>query len=156
MNGSFGIMLALCDTVLWLESQTTSRHFPVALFSADTDMATDGWLSLTSIDQPFIVITRATQDEHFRVPQSTDGYLRAERRINTALGRTDLRCNWLVGIENTTEAAGTISFKAFRHVYQPPTLLFRDIHAQASFAGEISRTTCSEFERNGGKIIVFQ
>lgn len=149
-------MNTIYDTILWLQSKTTSRQFPIVQFSGDTDMVTDGWLSLTSVAQPVIVITQATADEYRAIAQSNDGYLTVEHRVNAALGRTDLRCSWLVGVEETTKPAGGTSFQEFRKSYQPPKLLFRDILAQESLASEVSRTTRSEFERNGGKVIVFQ
>lgn len=149
-------MNSICDTIVWLRSQTTSQQFPIVHFSGDTDMVTAGWLSLTSVDQPVIVVTQATADEYRAIAQGNDGYLEVERRVNAALGRTDLRCSWLVKVEETTKPARGTSFQEFQKSYQPPTLLFKDILAQESLANEISRTTRSEFERNGGKVIVFQ
>ena len=46
------------DTILWLQSQATSKRFPIVQFSGDTDMVTQGWVSLTSIERPEIVVTR--------------------------------------------------------------------------------------------------
>lgn len=52
-------MNTIYDTILWLQSQATAKQFPIVEFSADTDMITNGWLSLTSINQPEIVVKRS-------------------------------------------------------------------------------------------------
>jgi hypothetical protein len=149
-------MNTVYDTVLWLQSRTTAKRFPIVQFSGDTDMATDGWISLTSIDQPEVVVTQVTSDEYRAIAGGNDGYRQVECRVNAALGRTDLRCSWLVGIEEVEKTAQGASLPGFRTPFQPPRLLFRDIFEQGAVATETSRTRRSEFERNGGKLIVLQ
>ena len=119
-------------------------------------MVTAGWVSLTSIDQPEIIVTQATAAEHHAIAQGHDGYLQVENRINAALGRTDLRCAWSVRVEETPETAQGTSFQEFLKSYRPPKLFFRDILGRESLAFEASRTTRSEFERSGGKVLVLQ
>lgn len=53
-------MTTIYDTIVWLQSDTSAEQFPIVEFSADTDMATLGWVSLTSTDQPEIVVTQVT------------------------------------------------------------------------------------------------
>ncbi|WP_293266081.1 hypothetical protein [Oryzomicrobium sp.] len=134
----------------------TAKQFPTVQFSGDTDMVTDGWLSLTSVNQLEIVITQATADEYRAIAQDNDGYLKVEHRINAALGRIDLRCSWLVSVEEVAKTAQGTSFQESQKSYQPPKLLFKDIFAQDSVATETSRTSRSEFECNGGKLVVLQ
>ncbi|MCX4155384.1 MULTISPECIES: hypothetical protein [Paraburkholderia] len=144
------------ETILWLQSKTSEKQFPIVEFSADTDMATLGWVSLTSTDRPEIVVTQATAEEFRAIADDLDGYLGVEHRVNTALKRCDLKCSWLVRVENVTSSAEGLSFQEFRKAYQPPKLFFRDILHCDSLAVEVSRTTRSEFERNGGKFIILQ
>lgn len=119
-------------------------------------MVTAGWVSLTSIDKPEIVVTQTTAAEHHAIAQGHDGYLQVENRINAALGRTDLRCAWLARVEESSPTIQGASFQKFLKSYQPPKLLFRDILGNGSLASEASRTTRSEFERSGGKVLVLQ
>ncbi len=46
------------DHIAWLQSLATGRRFPILVFTADTDMATDGRVSLTSLDGQEIVLGR--------------------------------------------------------------------------------------------------
>lgn len=149
-------MNTIYDTIVWLQSQATSHQFPIVQFSGDTDMVTAGWVSLTSIDKPEIVVTQTTAAEHHAIAQGHDGYLQVENRINVALGRTDLRCAWLVRVEETSPMIQGTTFQKFRKSYRPPKLLFRDILGIESLASEASRTTRSEFERGGGKVLVLE
>jgi hypothetical protein len=149
-------MNTIYDTILWLHSQTTAKQFPIVQFSGDTDMVTDGWLSLTSIHQQEIVVTQATADEYRAISNSNEGYLKVEHRVNAVLGRTDLRCSWLVGVEESAKAVQGMPFQKFRKSFRPPKLLFNDIFSQGSVANEIARTTRLEFEKNGGMVILLQ
>ncbi|UJH77172.1 hypothetical protein L0U95_21005 (plasmid) [Burkholderia cenocepacia] len=147
-------MTTIYDTIVWLQSDTSAELFPIVEFSADTDMATLGWVSLTSTDQPEIVVTQVTAEEFRAIAKGTDGYLAVEHRVNAALKRFDLKCSWLVRVDDGPNVAGG-SFQMFREAYRPPKLFFRDIFSDA-LAQEASRTTRAEFERNGGKVIVLQ
>ncbi|MBR8208676.1 MULTISPECIES: hypothetical protein [Burkholderia] len=148
-------MTTIYDTIVWLQSDTSAEQFPIVEFSADTDMATMGWVSLTSTDQPEIVVTQVTAEEFRAIADGTDGYLAVEHRVNAALERFDLKCSWLVRVDDGSNVAGG-SFQMFREAYRPPKLFFRDIFHSDSLAQEASRTTRAEFERNGGKVIVLQ
>jgi len=117
-------------TILQLHSEAAGQPFPSAMFSADTDMLTDGWISLTSVDESEIVITMVTPEEH----QSPDRFLMCERRLNDELKRSDLRAVWLVRAEATGD------------------LFYRDILAAKGEARLISKMSVADFERAGGKI----
>ncbi|KAG8152818.1 hypothetical protein [Burkholderia catarinensis] len=149
-------MTTIYDTILWLQSNTSAKQFPIVEFCADTDMATLGWVSLTSTDRPEIVVTQVTAEEFRAIANGPDGYLAVERRVNAALKRSDLKCSWLARVEEVTPTAKGLSFQEFRKAYQPPKLSFRDILHPDSLAREVSRTTRSEFERNGGKVVILQ
>lgn len=149
-------MNTIYDTILWLQSQATSRRFPIVQFSGDTDMVTNRWVSLTSVEHLEIVVTQATADEYHAIAKGDDGYLQIERRVNAALWRTDFKCSWLVGVEEASKPVQEISFQEFLKSYQPPRLLFRDIFAHESLAHEAARTTRLEFECSGGKVVVLQ
>jgi hypothetical protein len=83
-------MKTIYDTILWLESESTGKRFSTVLFSADTDMPTLGWVTLTSVETNEVFVTQLTAEE-FRATakRSRSGYLQAEKRINAALGRVD-------------------------------------------------------------------
>ncbi|UOB60542.1 hypothetical protein MRS60_31780 [Burkholderia pyrrocinia] len=149
-------MATIYDTIVWLQSNSSESEFPIVEFSADTDMATMGWVSLTSTVQPEIVVTQVTAEEFRAITDGTDGYLTVERRVNTALKRSDLKCSWLVYAEEAAPSVEGVSFQVFRNAYRSPQVSFRDILHSGSLAQEVRRTTRSEFEHNGGKVIVLQ
>ncbi|WP_325088251.1 hypothetical protein [Burkholderia contaminans] len=149
-------MPTIYDTIVWLQSNTSAEQFPIVEFSADTDMATMGWVSLTSTDRPEIVVTQVTAEEFRAIADGTDGYLVVERRVNAALKRSDLKCSWLARVEEVGSSDAGGAFQVFQEVYRAPKVPFRDILHSDSVAQEVSRTTRSEFERNGGKVIVLQ
>ncbi|WP_175821932.1 hypothetical protein [Burkholderia sp. BCC0419] len=149
-------MTTIYDAIVWLQSNISAKQFPIVEFSADTDMATMGWVSLTSTDRPEIVVTQVTADEFHAIAEGTDGYLAVEHRVNAALKRSDLKCSWLACVEEVGSSVAGGSFQGFREAYRPPKVSFRDILHSDSLAHEVSRTTRSEFEHNGGKVIVLR
>ncbi|AZQ55758.1 hypothetical protein [Burkholderia cenocepacia] len=149
-------MTTIYDTIVWLQSNASAEQFPIVAFSADTDMATMGWVSLTSTDRPEIVVTQVTAEEFRAIAEGTDGYLAVEHRVNAALERSDLKCSWLARVEEAGSNVAGGSFQTFREAYRPPKLFFRDILHDDSLAQEVGRTTRSEFEHDGGKVIVLQ
>ncbi|TXH88947.1 MAG: hypothetical protein E6Q78_09250 [Rhodoferax sp.] len=138
------------DTILWLQAGSSKRRFPVAEFSGDTDMVAEGWVSLTSIDGPEIIVTRFTGTEFRSTFDGVDGYLQLEQRVNCLLGRSDLRCTWLTGSEKTDESTRIV----FPDEVIRPRLLYRDILSSEGVAFEVDRTTRSVFEAHGGKVTV--
>lgn len=149
-------MNSIYDEVLWLRSQATTKLFPIAQFSGDTDMVTAGWISLTSTERTEIVVTQLTAEEYGVKAKDPTRYLQAEQRVNSALKRVDLRCIWLVRAEQVGPSGKGLSFQEFRKVYRPPKLLYRDIFSSTSLAEVVNRATRAEFERDGGKLIVLQ
>ncbi|WP_412025758.1 hypothetical protein [Burkholderia cepacia] len=149
-------MATIYDTIVWLQSNTSAKQFPIVQFTADTDMATLGWVSLTSTERPEIVVVQVTAEEFRAIADGTDGYLAVEHRVNAALKRSDLKCSWLARVEEVTPSVKDSSFQAFREAYRRPKVSFRDILHRDSLAQEVSRTTRAEFERNGGKVIILQ
>lgn len=99
----------------WLVSEN-GNEFPNLGFSADTDMATNGLGSLTSIEKTEIVIAEFSTDEWTRGVIKSDSknfWIEAnidfENRINAMMGRTDLRSIW--------------------NITWQPQALFRDIYS---------------------------
>ena len=119
------------------------------MFSGDTDMVTDGWVSLTSIDRPEIVITEVTSDEH-NVP---DGLLRCEGRINSELARSDLRIVWLSRVVDRTTSQPGMSFQEFQRAYIPPQCFYRDIFDPHGEATVIREESLDSFRSSGGRVI---
>lgn len=153
--GRHGFMGNICDTILWLKSISTGKQFPAVEFTADTDIATAGWVCLCSTERAEVVITQLTPDEQRGYAVGGSKYLALERRVNAALSRSDLKHPWLVQVEQPVSsiAAGR-SFPEFRKTYQKPGLLFRDIYADGGVAEEVSRISRSEFEAQGGHVLV--
>lgn len=146
--------MTIYDTILWFESRETGRRFPVAQFSADTDMVTAGWVSLTSIEAPEIVVMKMVPSEYSAgIPIA---YEQVERRVNASLGRGDLRASWLVEAVQQGPTGAGLSFQEFRKVYQPPRLLYRDIFADGSLAEEVAQVALSDFESSGGKVQCYE
>ena len=146
--------MTIYDTILWLESQATGRRFPMAQFSADTDMATAGWVSLTSIASHEIVVAQMTAEE-YNAGEPFE-YTLLENRINAALHRADLRVPWLVQVEERGPEATGLSFQDFSKAYRPPRLLYRDIFAEGSLAEKVSEMSRESFERGGGKLVAYE
>lgn len=149
-------MSTIYDTILWLESQATKKRFPIVQFSCDTDMVTAGWVSLTSIENPEIVVTQLTVEESRLTDKDSERDLQVERRVNKALNRSDLRCSWQVRADEVGPCAKGLSFQEFRKVYQPPNLFFRDILSEGALAEKVDCVTRAEFERSGGRLMVLQ
>lgn len=103
-------MNTIYDTILWLKSQTTGKRFPVVVFSADTDMVTEGWVALTSIERPEIVVTQMTAEE-YQSGGEPSGYLQVETHVTDVRGRSDLKGFWLVRVKETAPVEGVFPFK---------------------------------------------
>ncbi len=119
------------------------------MFSGDTDIVTDGWVSLTSINQPEIVIAEVASEEH-NVP---DGLLRCERRINSELARSDLRVVWLSRVVDRTTSQPGMSFQVFQRAYIPPECFYRDIFDPHGEAAVIREESFDSFRSSGGRVI---
>ena len=133
-------------TIFWCRSLSTGKEFPLASFSGDTDMETDGWASVTSIDRPEVIVTRVASAE-LKGDEAAQHHL--QQRLNAALGRTDLRASHLVRVRRNSEAVG-ISFQVFREQYAPPTLYFFDVIAGAGEAEAVREVSVEDFRLSGG------
>lgn len=147
-------MNVIYDEVRLLRSRTTGKIFPHVVFSGDTDMVTLGWVSLTSIEVNEVFVTEVNADEWRSLSHGIEGHLQLERRINLRLGRTDLRCPWIVRVEDRGPSAKGLSFQEFRKIYQPLKIFYRDIHDASSEAEEVAVVGREEFESGGGKLVV--
>lgn len=149
-------MTAIYDSILWLKSEKTGKKFPAVQFSADTDMATTGWVSLTSPINHDLVVATMTDDEFNHATEGSSGYLLLEARVNMALERTDLRCTWLAAVVEPSYDIdiATLSFQQFRKIARPPTLLYRDIYSDTTFATIESEVSRRDFEQKGGRFLV--
>jgi hypothetical protein len=145
-------------TILWLTSESTGKRFPVAQFTADTDMVATGRVSLTGVENHDIVVTTLTDDELRDTKTDTAGYLRLEARINAQLERTDLVSCWLTAVEQPTYDVdvATLSFQEFRKLHRPPRLFYRDIYSPDGRAGVEQEVSRRAFERQGGKVLSIQ
>lgn len=144
--------MAIYDTIIWLQSQSNGKLFPAAQFTADTDMATRGWVSLTSVERPEVVVTTFTVDEVQAAGGGEPPYIDVEARVNAILGRHDLRVPWLESVERDERPAAGVSFQDFLKTYRPPRLLYRDIFTPGRFAEKASTESREQFERGGGVV----
>jgi hypothetical protein len=142
------------DTIVWLASRSTGKLFPTVVFSADTDMATDGWISLTSTERPEVIVARMT-DAEARAPHEVMASL-VETRVNARLGRNDLRYVSLAGVEEPGPDAKGLTFQEFLKVRQPPRLTYSDLFDAQDVAEEVSQMSRADFERENGRIVVLR
>jgi hypothetical protein len=146
--------MTIYDTIVWLRSLSSDKLFPTVQFNADTDMATMGWISLTSVVGPEIVVTQLTPGEFEIAAADSFEYVRVEDRVNAILCRDDLRVPWLERIERRGPQATDLSWEEFRNAYRPARLLYRDILVSESLAEEAYRQSRKQFEHDGGRLWV--
>ena len=126
--------------ITWLQSKQTSRRFPIAVLVGDTDSTTAGWVALTSVQRPEVVLVRLN-------PGESDAD--AASRANRTLQRVDLRSVNLKGISDRTSARGQ-SFQEFRRIYEPPKVTYSDIYAPHGDAEPTESVTAESFVQGGG------
>ena len=135
--------------VSWLRSKTTGHEFPIFVFSADTDMATNGLISFTSADGKELILSEFTSVE------CSHGAVAGEeeccRRISLLLNRDDLQVIHLIRRESENKS-GT-SFATFRKNYKQPRLFYRDLFSSSGEAEHIRNEEVEVFLSCGGKII---
>ena len=149
-------LAAIYDTILWLRSEKTGKKFPAVQFSADTDMATTGWVSLTSPVHHDIVVTTLTGDEFDKTLEDSSGYLLLEARVNKILNRKDMLCSWLASVAEPSHDVdiAALSFQNFRKIAKQARLLYRDIYSADGLAAIETEVSRRDFERKGGKLLV--
>ena len=107
-------LATIYDAILWLRSEKTGKKFPVVQFSADTDMATNGWASLTSGVNHDLVVTTLTDDEFNKTLEDSSGYLLLEERVNKILNRTDLHASWVAAVVEPSYDVDIAALRPFR------------------------------------------
>lgn len=149
-------MTKVYDSILWMRSEKTGKKFPTVQFSTDTDMATTGWVSLTSPLNHDLVVTTMTDDEFNQTTEDVSGYLILEARVNKALKRTDLVCTWLAQVVQPSYDVdiATLSFQDYRKIAKAPRALYRDIYSDEGYATVKTEVSRQEFERKGGTFLV--
>jgi hypothetical protein len=144
-------MNTIYDTILWLESKSCGKRFPVVLFSADTDMATAAWVALTSTERPEVVVTQMTVEEY---NANERGFPLVEARVNRSLSRTDLRHVPLIRVEDTAPGDKGQTFQEFKKTYRPRKCIYRDIYDPRGEAEEKTRESREHFESAGGRVVL--
>nr|WP_295111555.1 hypothetical protein [uncultured Caulobacter sp.] len=137
--------------VLTLKCRRCGSKSPHAVFSGDTDMATDGLISLTSGERNELVVGELTAEEWTLEENARDSA--ACQRVSVALARTDLRPVRVIRWENSQPIAG-LPFALFRKAYKPPV----GVYSCPKCGGEaksIAKQSWTEFMTSGGHIEPF-
>ena len=128
--------------------RSCGKRTPYLTFVGDTDMVTNGLVSLSSISRNEIVVAEAQGNE------LRDGEGAATlNRISEQLDRNDLRAVRLLRAEDGNANAG-LSFQSFRENYQPPSLIFSCPHCVTGEAEVEKRLSLAEYRRDGGHLTV--
>ena len=146
-------MNEICETIVCARSEISGKVFPVALLSGDTDMATAGWLALSSTTENVAVLAYLTASEWKAAQDGSAGYAAVEKRVNQALARSDLKCCEFLGVQGAASPRPGQPFQAFRREYQPPKLRFKDLMLSTGEAVEVSRLSVGEFKQAGGQLL---
>ncbi len=138
--------------VLALKCRKCGFDCPHAIFSGDTDIATNGLISLTSIARNELVVGELTADEWKLGEVERESV--ACGRISSALARTDLRAIRVIRWEQEGKTVAGILFALFRKTYKPPV----GVYSCPKCGGEarsIAQQGWSRFMTSGGHIIPF-
>jgi hypothetical protein len=114
----------------------------VVVFSGDTDMATMGLISLSSIEKTEVVIAYDC---------GTDEVSFAER-LSASLNRNDLRLVPFLRAEQLRSVTPGTSFQEFRAAYRGPRLVYRCPYCRGGEAIAEEEQSFSGFARGGGTI----
>lgn len=139
----------------WIEGEVSTllcrscgKHAPYLTFIGDTDMVTNGLVSLSSIRRNEIVVAEGQGSElRDREGAAILG------RISAQLGRNDLRVVRLLRSEDMDAKAG-LSFQAFRGKYRPPSPIFSCPHCLTGEAEVEKRLSLAEYGQEGGELTV--
>lgn len=142
MNWSFD------GRICWLRSVNTGHEFPLLVFREDSDYATAGLASLTSIDRSEVVAVSLTDDEF-----NSDDVSKCEQRVNTELIHNDLRVARFLRCVETFDAPAGISFQEYQKLHTPPKLFYSDIHDPSGEAEQVREESIDDFLNGGGKLI---
>jgi hypothetical protein len=134
--------------VEWLSDGV--REFPNFVFSADTDMATNGFLSLTSTSENQIFLASVNNQEY---SGGEIGVAAAVERISSMLGRSDLATVSIARIEESSSKAPIgADFQEFLKTYKNPVVIYKSIFKEGLEAKVLRRQEPSEFISEGGRI----
>jgi hypothetical protein len=118
-------------------------------FSGDTDMATQGLASLTSVITNELILFEMTGSEWNNYSDQTS----AEHRISILLKRDDLRAALFLRTEDTSPNGKGINFQEFRKNYKPPAVIYKCPICETGEAVSIEKQTIADYKNNGGTII---
>ena len=137
--------------VRWIEASVSmllcskmGHKVPHVTFSGDTDMATAGLASVSSISKSEIVVGAMTPPE-----LADETGLLFENRMNAELGRDDLRFARLLRIDQADSPAG-LSFQEFQKVYVAPRLVFACPRCVSEEALQTEHQTLADYQHAGG------
>jgi hypothetical protein len=126
------------------------REFPNFVFSADTDMATNGFLSLTSTSENKIILASVNNEEY---SGGEIGIAAAVERICSMLGRSDFATVSIARIEGSSSKAPIgAGFQEFLKAYKTPVVIYKSIFEEGLEAKVIWQQEPSEFISEGGRI----
>ena len=136
-------------SILWLRSLRTGRRFPAVLFSGDTDMATNGLFSLSSISGAEVVVTELFGEDYTASTPSL------EARFNARLGRSDLRHVSIVRVvRHTVEPSPGLTFREVLASLRPSEVFYCDIFdAEGEGEAVVEREESMEQFRASGGVV---
>ncbi|MBN9547083.1 MAG: hypothetical protein J0I19_16580 [Alphaproteobacteria bacterium] len=139
----------------WIEGEVSAllcrscgKHTPYLTLSGDTDMVTNGLVSLSSIERNEIVVA----DTHGNELRDKDGAATLGR-VSGQLNRSDLRIVRLLRAESLDVKAGP-GFQAFVENHRPPSMIFSCPHCLTGEAKVEKRLSLAEYRREGGKLTI--
>lgn len=135
--------------VLTLACSGCGSAFPTFQFSGDTDMATGGLGSATSVDNSTVAIGEMSADEW---NDQSSGLARFAQRIGEAEG-SDFEAVPLLRAEAAPSSSAAVSFAQFRQTHQAPTLIFRC--PRCSGQAIVTKTSIvGDYVSAGGRVVV--
>lgn len=146
--------------IVSVKSRRTGREYYVGVPSADTDMATDGLLVLTSKEKKEIFLCMALAEEYPLGPDEASR--RCAIRLQEKLRRSDL-APVLLNLEEPAIKATWQDGRSFKvpaaqahwrdSEFSSWRFAFTDIYDEDDFADPVSELSCEEFIATGGVII---
>lgn len=135
--------------VVWLSDGI--REFPHFVFSGDTDMSTDGLISLTARNCSELFLVRLLPIE---ARAGEFGGVMAAKRVMAQLRRTDLVPVSVLSVQPAPSLAGA-PFSEFRRSYRAPTVKYSSLTG----AGEsvfVREESADAFVAGGGSVHVLE
>jgi hypothetical protein len=132
--------------VEWLSDGIS--EFPVFVLSADTDMPLLGIGCLTSVAVNEIVLARMEVSELKGDPAARSLF---ESRVNTLLGRGDLRVVPLLRVDDVPDPKD-VSFREWMVLRKPPQPIYGSIVNAGAEARSVATMAVPEYRSRGGLI----